>query len=126
MQGLSGEVFLGLCPVTESGCHLQVWKPVDNQHATRHGEVLFIPYGCILILPGSTIHGGGFLSNGDTRDLRLHFYIYVGVAEKDIQSNTYLEEEEYMMQASLDPGKALHKLFTSDIKSCLPSKRKNL
>ena len=126
MRGLTGEVFLGLCPVTESGCYLQVWKPIDNQHATRHGEVLFIPYGCILILPGSTIHGGGFLSNGDTRDLRLHFYIYVGGADKKRQSNTYLEEEKYMMQASLDPGKALHKLFTSDIISCLPSKRKKL
>lgn len=117
-QAFGGRLFLGFCPLTESGCYLQVWSPVSETNLTQEGKVLFIPYGCILVLPGDTIHGGGFLSDPETGDLRLHFYIYIRGADNMIQNNVYLSLDDYPHYRGLEQGESLHKLFTSEMKNC--------
>jgi hypothetical protein len=51
---------------------LQVWEK------TRAGEgkLLFLPQNSILILPGDTVHGGGFMTNPGG-NIRGHLYIAV-------------------------------------------------
>lgn len=121
---LPGGIFLGICPLTETGCYLQVWPPVNDTNRTQYGQVLFVPHGCILILPGDTIHGGGFLSDYETSDLRLHFYIYINGATPMEQNNQYFDPVHYPNHEGLKAGGALHKLFTSNENNCVATKRK--
>lgn len=64
---------LAFFPLTEEGMFLQIWPhaagsgkmpgPSSAAAADRsvvEGEIVFIPYGKLLIVPASTIHGGGF------------------------------------------------------------------
>ena len=71
-------------PLTETGQFLQMWEPntgVEGQPLPV-GDLIFIPRGQLVLVPGDTIHGGGF--RADTRSdnglthLRLHFYVYPG------------------------------------------------
>jgi len=70
---------LAFFPLTEEGMFLQIWphaagsgsgtmpgssqaaadRSTEKLHAVE-GEIVFIPYGKLLIVPASTIHGGGF------------------------------------------------------------------
>jgi len=111
---LQGNIHLGLCPLTKSGCYLQAWPRRENPGALQHGVVLFIPKGRILLLPGDTIHGGGFVSDDQTQDLRLHFYIYTNGEKPKINHNEYLSLEEYPHSPHLQPGELLDRVFTSD------------
>jgi len=76
---------LGFLPLTEEGMFLQVWPPADNTSVREiPGELIYIPYGRILVLPASTIHGGGFRTTHrhhpqDQRgNLRFHLYMARG------------------------------------------------
>ena len=114
---LRNKIFLGFSPLTDSGCYLQVWLPRENEtSAPQRGRVLFIPKGCILLLPGDTLHGGGFLSDYKTLDLRLHFYIYIhGATPLVMNNNVYQLPDIYPMQESLMPKQSVHNLFTSNL-----------
>lgn len=116
-ENLKGRMSLGFAPLTDSGCYLQVWLPRKSENSPQHGVVLFIPKGCILLLPGDTIHGGGFLSDYQTQDLRLHFYIYTSEEAKEIVSNNndYQSPKEYPNQKDLMPGGTVYELFNSDL-----------
>jgi len=109
-----GKIFLALSPLTESGSFLQVW-PRNN--SAQGGRVLFIPYGVLLILPGDTVHGGGFLSDFLTQDLRLHLYIYLKPAVSVIKHNIYCTVEEFPMNAGLTKGGPLDLIFNADLLS---------
>jgi len=113
---IEDKVYLGFCPLTKSGCYLQVWQPRTAANpGPQRGQVLFIPKGFILILPGDALHGGGFLSDDQTEDLRLHFYIYTRKFGVVIQSsNQYQELSKYAHQEDLLKPDHLHKLFNSD------------
>ncbi|KAG7353223.1 hypothetical protein IV203_009272 [Nitzschia inconspicua] len=90
---------LGFFPLTKDGMFLQVWQTSTNYDYSNQveGQVIFIPYGKILVVPASTIHGGGFRTSdmeeaGMYGNLRFHVY----VATKDVslpahQSNKYTE-----------------------------------
>jgi hypothetical protein len=83
---------------------LQVWPTLPDDaepSAIVDGQVVYIPYGKILMLPASTIHGGGFRTTrlNDTAshgNLRFHVYVATdggqGTASLPIhQSNKYTE-----------------------------------
>jgi hypothetical protein len=57
---------------------LQFWTKTGNEK----GEIVFIPKGQMLMVPGDTIHGGGFRADhrtdGAHAHMRLHFYVYPG------------------------------------------------
>ena len=75
-QGDSLEI--GVFPLTTEGMFLQVWARNDDPSASIEGEIIYIPYGKLLTLPSSTIHGGGFRSTHDCLhhgNLRCHLYI---------------------------------------------------
>lgn len=105
------QLYLALTPLTESGCYLQVWLP---NHSGSCGKILYIPYGVLLILPGDTVHGGGFLADYQSLDLRLHFYIYVKPAKDVINKNFYFSIEKFPMNQELDPDGLLDRLFSAD------------
>jgi len=112
-EKLGSKIYLGLTPLTDSGCYLQVWLPQEYKNRPSHGHVLFIPKGCILLLPSDTIHGGGFLSDSQTKDLRLHFYIYTNGADPDVeQKNIYLSLKDYPHARHLEPGGLIYNLFS--------------
>lgn len=77
---------IGFFPLTTDGMFLQVWKRDDNlNRRSIDGEIIFIPFGKVLSLPATTIHGGGFRSTlpvpvTTTRqnqhgNLRFHLYM---------------------------------------------------
>jgi hypothetical protein len=113
-----GNVFLAFVPLTRAGMFLQIW-PVDHEDededAPCRGRVLFIPYGKAVLVPGDTIHGGGFLSCPLMENLRLHFYIYLhGQMPPKIQGNDdTLDESMYPQSERLleEGGGPLRELF---------------
>jgi hypothetical protein len=82
---------------------LQVWptSSIDADPSTPvDGQLVYIPYGKILLLPASTIHGGGSrtssLADGASYgNLRFHLYVASGGEGNTIlplhQSNKYTE-----------------------------------
>lgn len=74
--------WIGFLPVTDSGQFLQFWNYEPNVVGEKKGEIVFIPKGHLVIVPGNTLHGGGFraateLGNEGAHG-RVHFYIYPG------------------------------------------------
>jgi hypothetical protein len=63
--------YLGVSPLTEEGMFLQIWLQEGD------GTIAFIPYGRLLIVLGSCIHGGGFKSCPDGNP-REHLYMFLG------------------------------------------------
>jgi hypothetical protein len=111
LEDHADRIFLGLTPLTSAGSYLQVWPP---NNGGQPGHVLYIPYGVLLILPGDTVHGGGFLSDFKSLDLRLHFYIYVRPAVGVINENRYQPDSEFPMSRELVKKGLLDRLFTAD------------
>lgn len=106
------KTYLGFTPLTEDGMFLQVWK------GPGHGELLYIPFGSLVILPATTMHGGGFCSRTRTGNLRLHFYFYLdNVAALLGTTNVYGDKDSgdysttYLDAKGLDGG-GLSKLFS--------------
>eukprot|EP00980_Cylindrotheca_fusiformis_P030732 scaffold25323_cov113-Cylindrotheca_fusiformis.AAC.1 len=66
---------LGFFPLTSEGMFLQVWQRNDTMEEIP-GEIIFVPYGKLLVLPADTIHGGGYrtapLDSGVNGNLRFH------------------------------------------------------
>jgi hypothetical protein len=55
------DLSLGFFPLTAEGMFLQVWPRQDDPCVSEiPGHLVFIPLGKLLVLPASTIHGGGF------------------------------------------------------------------
>ena len=117
-----GKIFLALSPLTESGSFLQVWP---RRNSAQCGQVLFIPYGVLLILPGDTVHGGGFLSDFQTQDLRLHLYIYLKPAVSVTKHNIYCTVDEFPMNAGLSVGGPLDLIFSADLLSSRAAQTKS-
>jgi len=93
-QGDSLEI--GVFPLTTEGMFLQVWARNDDPSSVSiEGEIIYIPYGKLLTLPASTIHGGGFRSTHDCLNhgnLRCHLYIARnGGRLSRFQTNKYTE-----------------------------------
>ena len=67
------------------GMFLQVWPTASTNLSIdgniTEGEIIFIPYKKILIVPATTIHGGGFRTTtfveepGRCGNLRFHLYL---------------------------------------------------
>lgn len=54
---------IGFFPLTSDGMFLQCWQRNDDLEQRKiHGDLIFIPFGMVLTLPATTIHGGGFRS----------------------------------------------------------------
>jgi hypothetical protein len=71
------ELYLAVFPLNSDGMMLQVWEyPDDMEDGESMGQLLFLPMNSILVLPGKTVHGGGFLTS-TAGNLRGHLYIYV-------------------------------------------------
>ncbi len=90
----SSNLNLGFFPLTNEGMFLQVW-PRNDDVDQIFGELVFIPEGRLLVLPASTIHGGGFRTTpyNDHGNLRFHLYMARGKGSKlpPHQSNKYTE-----------------------------------
>lgn len=107
----SGKIYIAVTPLTAAGSYLQVW---DKAVVGSAGVVLYVPYGTLLILPGDTLHGGGFQSCFESLDLRLHFYIYVKPCRGGIvNSNKYKTVEEFPMAPTLNVNGRLYAAFQS-------------
>ena len=63
-------VLIAFFALTEAGTWLQLW---DDKGV---GSLVFCPWGRILVLPGNTVHGGGFKSHPNG-NLRGHLYLFV-------------------------------------------------
>jgi hypothetical protein len=85
---------------------LQVWPTSNNQDTSIaiEGQIIFIPYGKLLVVPASTIHGGGFRSSRmDQPYGNLRFHLYVAVDQAHLpahQSNKYTEPHDKTKELS--------------------------
>ena len=59
LKKYAGHLYIAFTPLTNDGYFIQVW-PKDKPNDVR---LLYIPYGAILILPGDTLHRGGFCTS---------------------------------------------------------------
>ncbi len=87
LEQFGQDLRIGFFPLTSDGMFLQVWKRNDDMREKNiYGEIIFIPFGKILTLPATTIHGGGFKSTTATKrqqqqqhqlygNLRFHVYL---------------------------------------------------
>ena len=101
---------IGFFPLTEEGMFLQIWptaSPSQDRSIEIEGQIIFIPHGKLLIVPASTIHGGGFrttaleekgdhgnkhVNSGRSGNLRFHLYIATNRASLPAhQTNKYTE-----------------------------------
>jgi hypothetical protein len=100
-------MFITFMPLTKAGCVLQVWtyelhRPDDDE---KCAELLYIPYGFLLILPAATMHAGCFMSDADSGNLRLQFTIYLnGLAPPDRQGYSNGDEKD----EAFGEGRFLH------------------
>uniref|UniRef100_A0A7S4T7Z9 Uncharacterized protein n=1 Tax=Ditylum brightwellii TaxID=49249 RepID=A0A7S4T7Z9_9STRA len=97
-----GELQLGFFPLTEEGMFLQVW-PTQPPHGASleksiHGQIIYIPYGKLLVLPATTIHGGGFRTSANG-NLRFHLYLSHSKLP-DHQTNKYTEPNDKSRELS--------------------------
>jgi len=107
-----GHIFLGLTPLTEAGAYLQLWQ---KDQPGEPGNVVYIPYGHLLVMPGDTLHGGGFQQCSQSLDPRLLLYIYIRPAVAVENMNRYQSLVEHPMHPSLDEdGGLLHNIFSMD------------
>ena len=92
LEQFAGQLLLVFFPLTLDGCQLQVWTTgvPDEGNDVRHGVLYTIPYGSFLILPPGSIHGGGFSSNQETGNPRMHVYVVTGDA--DFSQNDFSNE----------------------------------
>lgn len=104
--GYDQKYMIAFLPLTETGQFLQLWEKSVNGENSR-GQVVFIPKGQMVLVPGSTIHGGGF--RADVRSdnihahMRLHFYVYPGeqTSQIDRHKNEYMNESVYLQNKEL-------------------------
>jgi hypothetical protein len=113
LKKYAGHLYIAFTPLTNDGYFIQVW-PKDKPNDVR---LLYIPYGAILILPGDTLHGGGFCTSEKSMNLRFHLYIYVhGIIPDIALCNIYQDTDgtpyshTYKDHPDLENGK-LSKLF---------------
>jgi len=100
-----GRIFIGFTPLTKDGMFLHVWNWND-----RRGRLLFVPYGTILLLPGDTLHGGGLCSSSVSRNLRMHFSIFLdGILCPHPSGNEYDDKAGVPYDQSYDVCTALEK-----------------
>lgn len=112
LEEFGNDLRLGFFPLTMEGMFLQIWSRDDNlEHKDIKGELIYIPYGKLLTLPASVIHGGGFrttpilnmshchdygsdnITDTDHGNLRFHLYIASNKAQlsKNQTTNKYTE-----------------------------------
>lgn len=89
---------LGFFPLTEEGMFLQIWPAADpskDRSIEIQGQIVFIPFGKLLMVPASTIHGGGFRTTAmgeASGNLRFHLYVATDQASLPAhQTNKYTE-----------------------------------
>lgn len=91
-------------PLTKEGMFLQVWPRKDEPSISQiDGQVIYIPYGRLLVLPAKTIHGGGFRTTqeGLTGNLRFHLYLSRENTQLPIhQTNKYTEPKDRRKELS--------------------------
>ena len=91
------------------GMFLQIWptsSPSQDRSIEIEGQIIFVPYGKILIVPASTIHGGGFRttvleekggyskSTSSSGGGNLRFHLYIATNQTSLpahQTNKYTE-----------------------------------
>jgi hypothetical protein len=85
---------VGFAPLTEDGMFLQVWPTAPQETTTVPGQIIYIPFGKLLVLPASTIHGGGFRT-AHHGNLRFHLYLAQNESKlPDYQTNKYTEPHD--------------------------------
>lgn len=92
------ELWIGFFPLTNDGMFLQVWPLAEESTRSVSGQLVFIPFGKLLVLPSRTIHGGGFRTTmgGSHGNLRFHIYFARGPGSKlpTHQANKYTEKKQ--------------------------------
>jgi hypothetical protein len=95
---------IGFFPLTREGMFLQVWQRDDTSREQIEGEVIFVPFGKLLVVPAKTIHGGGFRTNVDAAVVgNLRFHLYLALKSTQLpshQTNKYTEPNDKTKELS--------------------------
>lgn len=84
--------WIALIPLTTDGSHLFVWDAPQKEE-----NLLHIPYGCMLLLRGDTVHAGGLPSkkNAGPTYTRIHFYLPTAPGDVDWDMTYSDKNDEY-------------------------------
>jgi hypothetical protein len=101
----ANQPFVAFSPLSHDGCFLQLW----DKNAPGPGNVCHIPFGVLLVVPGDTVHGGGFCSTLKG-DLRLHFYIFINQVNEVAYSNTYVDRQGQALGVDFPQCESMHEI----------------
>ena len=73
-QEQEAATFVAFFPLTKAGMFLQLWD------LKRQGEgiLVYLPINYMLVVPGNTVHSGGFMSSANGNP-RCHLYVYKNI-----------------------------------------------
>lgn len=70
--GEHNDLFVAFMPITDAGSHIHLWPSIEyyteeNKQVNQQmqGDVFFIPFGCMLIIPADIPHAGGYRWSND-------------------------------------------------------------
>jgi hypothetical protein len=90
-------MFCWLCFRFLDGMLLQVW----NKERRGRCQLMFIPQGCVIVLPGDTVHGGGFTTS-PSGNYYGYLYIFVKRRIVDRASNVKVEYSVNLGRVGVD------------------------
>ncbi|CAB9496243.1 Histone methylation protein DOT1 [Seminavis robusta] len=87
-------LWLAFFPLTSQGMILQLWPSHATTNTTTttqtKGQLVFVPWDTMLMVPSDTIHGGGFRTCTQSGNVRYHLYIAThGTSLPQFAQNVY-------------------------------------
>jgi len=103
----TNRLHLAIVPLSCLGCILQVWLGMEP-------HLLHVPHGTFFVVPGDTVHAGGFHMDYRTDDLHLFLYLYVAPAKQADHVMVCQSEDDFPVEEELRPTGLLYRAFTVD------------
>jgi hypothetical protein len=97
--------YIAFWPFTKADQFLQIWPTRKKGGGCVAGELIHLPLGQILMVPGKTVHAGGFMAS-PCGHIRGHVYVYPNekVIGMESETNFYCGSVQYGQNKFLEPA----------------------
>ena len=110
---------MAVVPLSKEGSSLWVHESVaDSAQGGWKGKLMYVPYKCAFVMPGTMAHAGGFRT-GSNGNPRMHFVIFLTtqkLSDKQIKENLPDSFTQYYFGPGFDEDrwKYMFPLFTAE------------
>jgi hypothetical protein len=104
-KALREENYIAFWPFTKADQFLQIWPKRNNGRGCVYGQLIHLPLGQILMVPGKTVHAGGFMAS-PCGHIRGHAYVYpsTSVIRMESEQNVYSNSNTYRQSKYVEPA----------------------